>query len=993
MQKKRLTCVFSLLCLWCVSLLAQPAEGFYRVQNTTTKRYITVVNNTMGGSATNPDLSALTTVSGYDNVVSNPASILYFKKVGSQYDMIAQGVDTYQLTGYHFNITGSSSGYEIGASVSMFSFKLSDGDGTTGTSECNISGSNEKWKFIPVTQDNNQYFGFKPEYEVGGRYFTTFYATFGFEPVSPGIKVYALEKTENGTALMKEQTGPIRGYQAVIIECASANPANNKVRVINGGDAGGGAQLPNNQLRGVLFNKGGNLANQTYYNSNTMRVLGITQDGRIGMVKARYTTLPANKAYLTVSESLGDEIPLMTYEEYEEAAGDAITIRIKDAERFYYEPNPTFEYTIEGGTPVGTPTLYCDASILAPVGTYDIKARKGKMKNSKIEIIPGTLTIKPVQLTVWTSPITRLQGDPNPDQEIMYSGFRNHEDESVFFKKPTLDFGADENSPVGTYTVVPAGGDAQNYTFKYIPTTLEVVERQLTAIDFTREYGEPNPIFDYEPKVKLTGEPEIYTEAMTDSPVGEYDIVIAQGTIEGEGIDFVNGTLTITPAPLTIKADDMTRVEGEPNPDFTASYIGFKNGEDATALEVQPKFVCEADENSMPGTYPIYVEDAVSQNYNISYIVGSLTVTEAPPVTVTAKSYTREYGEENPTLEYTSDGAQIFGTPDVSCEATATSPVGTYPIVISKGEVTNHNDTYVNGTLTITPATLTISGGEYTIQQGEELPVLTAVYQGFKNNETEDVLTKKPVLTTTAVKGCEPGTYEVAVSGAEAQNYVINYVSGTLTVIEAASVVVTATSLYREYGEENPELQFTAEGATLEGEPQLSCEATATSPVGTYDIVIGKGSVTNYNDTYVNGTLTITPATLTVGVKDVEIAQGDELPVFELTYQGWKNDDNESVLTSLPVATTAATSDSPVGEYEISISGGEAQNYVFTYTVGKLTVKEASGINSIMADGDGVFDVYTTSGVKVRSRATSLDGLPKGVYVVKMGRKYLKLKN
>ena len=90
---------------------------------------------------------------------------------------------------------------------------------------------------------------------------------------------------------------------------------------------------------------------------------------------------------------------------------------------------------------------------------------------------------------------------------------------------------------------------------------------------------------------------------------------------------------------------------------------------------------------------------------------------EAPvvPVTVTAKSYSREYGDANPSFEFTSEGATLNGVPEITCEATATSPVGTYPIVIKKGSVTNSSDTYVNGTLTITKAPLTINGGTYTM--------------------------------------------------------------------------------------------------------------------------------------------------------------------------------------------------------------------------------------------------------------------------------------
>ncbi len=41
----------------------------------------------------------------------------------------------------------------------------------------------------------------------------------------------------------------------------------------------------------------------------------------------------------------------------------------------------------------------------------------------------------------------------------------------------------------------------------------------------------------------------------------------------------MDGNLTITQAVLTVTADDKTREYGQPNPAFTASYDGFKNGE------------------------------------------------------------------------------------------------------------------------------------------------------------------------------------------------------------------------------------------------------------------------------------------------------------------------------------------------------------------------------------------------------------------------------
>lgn len=194
-------------------------------------------------------------------------------------------------------------------------------------------------------------------------------------------------------------------------------------------------------------------------------------------------------------------------------------------------------------------------------------------------------------------------------------------------------------------------------------------------------------------------------------------------------------------------------------------------------------------------------------------------------------------------------------------------------------------------------------------------------------------------------------------------------------------LTVTAKSYSREYGEENPEFEFTTEGATLDGDPVLECEATAASAVGTYDIVVKKGGVKNYNDTYVKGTLTITKAPLTVTVQDAEREQGKENPQFVLTYTGWKNGETESVLTKKPVATTTATKESPAGVYDIVVSGGEAQNYELSYVSGTLTVTVPSSINLTppLSQGEGAW--YDLQGRKIKGQSVK-----KGVYVVN-GRK------
>lgn len=148
---------------------------------------------------------------------------------------------------------------------------------------------------------------------------------------------------------------------------------------------------------------------------------------------------------------------------------------------------------------------------------------------------------------------------------------------------------------------------------------------------------------------------------------------------------------------------------------------------------------------------------------------------------VTANDYTREYGDANPNpFEYTVVGQALIGEPARTCAADETSTPGTYPIVISKGTVTNDNVTYVNGTLTITKAPLTITANSYTIKEGDALPSYDAVFTGLKNNEQESVVS--PVVSCTAADSNTPGTYDITVT-ASSDNYDITTVAGTLTIL------------------------------------------------------------------------------------------------------------------------------------------------------------------------------------------------------------------
>ena len=511
-----------------------------------------------------------------------------------------------------------------------------------------------------------------------------------------------------------------------------------------------------------------------------------------------------------------------------------------------------------------------------------------------------------------------------------------------------------------------------------------VVKIPLTAhvANTSKVYGDANPEFnitysgfrDGDSEVGFSVPASISTIVDNSSKVGKYDIVASGAVSDKYEISYIPGTLTITKAPLSISAGNYTKKQGDAMPVFKESYAGFKNGENESVLTKQPVFSCEANEASAPAEYAVTISGADAENYDISYEQGRLTVVEADAVVVRAKSYSRQYGDENPVFEFETEGAALDGTPEIVCSAVANSPVGSYTIEVKQDSIKNYNVHFESGSLVITKAPLSISAGNYTKKQGDAMPVFKASYAGFKNGENESVLTKQPVFSCEANEASAPAEYAVTISGADAENYDISYEQGRLTVVEADAVVVRAKSYSRQYGDENPVFEFETDGAALDGTPEIVCSADKSSQVGSYTIEVRQGSIKNYNVHFENGSLAITKASLTISAGNYTKKQGDAMPEFKANYTGFKNGEDESVLTKRPTFETTATVESAPGEYPITVSGVEADNYeVKSYIAGTLTVlKRELKKQTITWDQE----IKAKVGSTLEMNATASSGLP-----------------
>ena len=178
--------------------------------------------------------------------------------------------------------------------------------------------------------------------------------------------------------------------------------------------------------------------------------------------------------------------------------------------------------------------------------------------------------------------------------------------------------------------------------------------------------------------------------------------------------------------------------------------------------------------------------------------------------------------------------------------------------------------------------------------------------------------------------------------------------------------VVTATAS-RIYGRTIASIETLVLGAPVLGEPVTSCDLikVATTPVGTYPISVERGTITTLDVELREGVLTITPAPLTITAASYTRNVGEANPEFEITYKGWRNKETADVLTQKPIVTCEATPESPAGEYDIVVSGAEAQNYEITYVNGKLIVIDPLGIESLKADPTSNQPLYDMQGRKV----------------------------
>lgn len=657
------------------------------------------------------------------------------------------------------------------------------------------------------------------------------------------------------------------------------------------------------------------------------------------------TYVPDKLAYSSPPQSMNDAHVI-----------EMITFDQTDFEYSGQPPSTTWTNNVEGYS-----ASFSMSSLNGDVGNHEewIPVTFTKGEESFTANVVYRYTINPAKLTAKVSNASREYGEDNPPFNVSYSGFVSGENENVLTTQPTIRTSATKTSNVGDYSIKISGGSAKNYELVYEPGVLTVTKAALSAKvnDATKVYGSQNPVFtiDYyglkngETAPAWTTSPTFSTDASPSSDIGQYTVMAINGVpINYDLGEITPGILSVTPAPLTIKADDAVRQYYNDEPTFSYRCIGFVNGDDESVLTNKPTLSTSATRTSNVGTYEIKVSDASSTNYSISNVNGTLTVT---PRTLLAsvENYERIYNEENPDFEIKFEGfvgsedeSVLITKPSANTAATATSDVGTYPIKVSGGNAVNYQFSYQNGILTINKAEQTISWEQdmSNLNVGDQIELQAKASSGLPISYTMDSNNSAEIYSagTKTYLDCKAGGqfFIRAIQNGNKNYYSSPRISNTVTII----------------------------GTNPTDDPMLTIKQADN---GIVSVPVTKGSVY---------TLTILPSN---GWK-----------VHSVTFN---NSDVTSQMSSDGKFTTPIITDNST----LSVVYEEEGNAVSSVRASGVIVQSTStGARVINANmGDDV-RIYTNAGVllhSIKADSQIIDvPLSKGdVYIVKVGEKAVKL--
>ena len=418
------------------------------------------------------------------------------------------------------------------------------------------------------------------------------------------------------------------------------------------------------------------------------------------------------------------------------------------------------------------------------------------------------------------------------------------------------------------------------------------------------------------------------TSVPTKTDAGQYT-VWCKVEKDGSTIGEKKVTVTIQPAPVTVKVNDYQKYHGESDPSFAATISG-TIGSDTVSYTIA------RDQGEDCGGYVIRASgNEIQGNYKLTFENGYLVIFNEI-VTVTPNDASKTYGSADPVFT-----ATVEGGIDIKYTLVRESGElpGTYKIHAT-GERAQGNYLVEFGTGIFTIKE--VPGSTPSVPDNPTDTSTTEAVQGLIYNGSPQALVKSTFTNETITYSLDGKNYSSTVpTGTDAGKYTVWYKvtknSKTLTeksitaYIEPKAITVKANDCSKQFGSSDPTFTATVSGTLGSDKVKYTLSRDQGEELGKYTISITANEVQgNYRLMLLTGTLSIYKI-VKVTPNDASKQFGTSDPVFTATVDG---DANVSY-------TLTRDAGEELGAYKIHANGERNQ--------GNYVVEFDSGIFSIMA--------------------------------------------
>ena len=624
----------------------------------------------------------------------------------------------------------------------------------------------------------------------------------------------------------------------------------------------------------------------------------------------------------------------------------------------------------------------------------------------EVTIAPKELTSKEIEITLDQEKYPYTGSEIKPDVTVKFgkTEFVKDKDYTVSYSN-NKDVGTGEKQP----TVTIKDKDGGNYivsgskTFE-ITRAASSVTKAPTAKTITYNGADQALINGGESNTgtlqySLSKDEKSFSEKIpTGKNAGDYTVYYrVKGNANHSDSEISQVKVTIASKEITsfnLSQTSYTYDGSEKKPAVTVTY----NNTTVPSSEYTVSYT----NNKNAGTATVTLTDKTGGNFNvhgtktftINKADGSLKQKPAGIENLTYSGVTQNLitagSSETGTIEYSLDKVN-YGT---------TIPTGkdakSYTVYYRVKGDANHKDVNTSQfNVTISKAALTISVGNYEMFEGRTMPTFTINYDGLKNGETDAVFTAKPTVSCKATATSKAGDYTITVSGAKADNYNITHVNGKLAIL--AKVFVSGGDTSKD--EDDP---ATYQITSSEGDSTPTVSITDDKDVsGKFAIpeTVGYHNK-NYTVTEIGESAFENNKNLTEVVIPRSITG-----IGNNAFKGCVNLQAITVYNPTPINLSAVGTRGEGTRGDGSIFDGVNKTLCILYVPDESVelYKKAlvwrdflhivplstntTGINGITQTEDEPFDIYNLQGQKVKSKATDLNGLPKGIYIIN-GKKY-----